>query len=121
MWHRRQHVFNVFHGVTCCRFSRPGTAVLEIGYRRVEHHCVMLQLSCIVTRQPHAPDSRSSCSAASESSDQHAVRSTELAALLHQQCWFETSYHPLATALGHRSVFLCDDACAHLANLCLHA
>lgn len=34
---------------------------------------------------------------ASESSDD-----TVLTAMLAQNCWFETSYHPVATALGHR-------------------
>jgi hypothetical protein len=34
---------------------------------------------------------------ASESSDETVFR-----AMLAQNCWFETSYHPVATALGHR-------------------
>ena len=40
-----------------------------------------------------------SCSMASESSDETVLR-----AMLAQNCWFETSYHPVATALGHRYV-----------------
>ncbi len=39
---------------------------------------------------------------ASESSDETVLR-----AMLAQNCWFETSYHPVATALGHRYFCFC--------------
>ena len=53
-------------------FSRPGTAVLEIGY---------------------------SCSAVADHPSE--LQAPKLSALL-GGCWFETSYHSMATALGHR-------------------